>query len=146
MKKKLLVTLTGIIVIAFIGLVFAGNYFYGEGIKRGTEVELHQEVSAVNPVASAEDQALLETANNWFDVQELEEIEMTSFDDLNLVAQHIGNDTDAQKAVILAHGFRNTGEDMGKLTQFYFDRGFDILLPDARGHGKSDGNYIGYGW
>lgn len=35
---------------------------------------------------------------------------------------------------------------MGKLTKFYYDRGFDILLPDARGHGESEGDYIGYGW
>ncbi|MEI3599645.1 MULTISPECIES: hypothetical protein [unclassified Oceanobacillus] len=35
---------------------------------------------------------------------------------------------------------------MGKLTKFYYDRGFDILLPDARGHGESDGDYMGYGW
>jgi hypothetical protein len=146
MKKKLLIILGGILVVAFIGLIFAGNYFYGVGIQRGTEVELHREASAVNPIASEEDQALLENANSWFEEQETDVIEMTSYDDLNLVAQFIENKEENQQAVILAHGFRNTGEDMGKLTQFYYDRGFDILLPDARGHGESEGDYIGYGW
>lgn len=146
MKKKLLITLASILAVVFIGLIFAGNYFYGQGIKRGTEVELHKEDSTINSVASTEDQALLEEVNNWFDEQQLERIEMTSYDDLNLVAQFIDNDADQQKAVILAHGFRNTGDDMGKLTKFYYDRGFDILLPDARGHGESEGDYIGYGW
>ncbi|MBN6206100.1 alpha/beta hydrolase [Ralstonia pickettii] len=146
MKKKLRITLASILAVVFIGLIFAGNYFYGQGIKRGTEVELHKEDSTINSVASTEDQALLEEANNWFDEQQPERIEMTSYDDLNLVAQFIDNDADQQKAVILAHGFRNTGDDMGKLTKFYYDRGFDILLPDARGHGESEGDYIGYGW
>ncbi len=146
MKKKLLTTLASILAVVLIVFIFAGNYFYGQGIKRGTEVELHSEDSAINSVASAEDQALLEEANKWFDEQQPERIEMTAYDGLNLVAQFMDNDADDQKAVILAHGFRNTGDDMGKLTKFYYERGFDILLPDARGHGESEGDYIGYGW
>lgn len=146
MKKKLIITFMSLITFVIVGLIFAGNYFYGEGIKRGTEVELHREASDVNPVASEEDQALLEEMNVWFDEQQTKQIEMTSYDDLNLAAQFIENEADKNRAVILAHGFRNTGEDMGKLTRLYYDRGFDILLPDARGHGESEGDYIGYGW
>lgn len=146
MKKKLLITLASILAVVFIGFIFAGNYFYGQGIKRGTEVELHREDSTINSVASKEDEALLEEANSWFGDQQPKRIEMNSYDDLSLVAQFIENETDDQKAVILAHGFRNTSDDMGKLAKFYYDRGFDILLPDARGHGESEGDYIGYGW
>ena len=144
MKKKILITLGSLLAVIFIGLIFAGNYFYGEGIKRGTEVELHSEDS--DTVASPEDQALMEEMNMWFENQETELIQMTSYDDLNLVSQFIENDADDERAVILAHGFRNTGEDMGQLARLYYDRGFDILLPDARGHGESEGDYIGYGW
>ncbi len=132
--------------IVIIALGFAGNYFYGEGIKRGTEVELHREESDVNAEASKEDQMLLKEANEWFDEQDTKNIEITSYDDLDLVAQFIENDAAEQKAVILAHGFRSTGDDMGKLAKLYYEEGFDILLPDARGHGNSDGDYIGYGW
>src|SRR5690625_1658138 len=35
---------------------------------------------------------------------------------------------------------------MGKYAKIYYDLGFNILLPDARGHGESEGDYIGYGW
>lgn len=146
LKKKFLITLASILAVVFIGFIFAGNYFYGQGIKRGTEVELHREDSTINSVASKEDEALLEEANSWFGDQQPKRIEMNSYDDLSLVAQFIENEADDQKAVILAHGFRNTSDDMGKLAKFYYDRGFDILLPDARGHGESEGDYIGYGW
>ncbi|HLR52436.1 MAG TPA: alpha/beta hydrolase [Candidatus Avamphibacillus sp.] len=146
MKKKLLIILGSLIGILFIGLIIAGNYFYGQGIKRGTEVELHREASTVNASADTEDQTLLDEANEWFDKQETERIEMTSYDDLDLVAQFINHESDNDKAVILAHGFRNTSDDMGKLAKMYYDEGFDILLPDARGHGESEGDYIGYGW
>src|SRR5690625_284775 len=35
---------------------------------------------------------------------------------------------------------------MGKLAKLYYEEGFDVLLPDSRGHGDSEGDYIGYGW
>ncbi|MFD1362866.1 alpha/beta hydrolase [Lentibacillus salinarum] len=146
MKKKWLIGLGSLMAILLVGFIFAGNYFYGEGIKRGTDVQLHQETSAVNTKASDADQALVAEANKWFDERETEKIDMISYDDLNLVAQFIDHDSTNNKAVILAHGFRNTGDDMGKLAKLYYDEGFDILLPDARGHGESAGDYIGYGW
>lgn len=146
MRKRLLIILGSLIGILLIGLIVAGNYFYSQGIKRGTEVELHREASAVNSVATDEDQTTFDEANDWFESQETERIEITSYDDLNLVGQFIENDADTRKAVVLAHGFRNTSEDMGKFAKLYYEEGFDVLLPDARGHGDSDGDYIGYGW
>ncbi|MDV2581309.1 alpha/beta hydrolase [Alkalibacillus haloalkaliphilus] len=146
MKKRLLIILSSLFVVVIVGLAFVGNYFYDQGIKRGTEVELHREDEAVNVVATDESQMLIDEANDWYDEQETEIIEMTTYDDLNLVAQFIEGDSDEAKAVILAHGFRNTSDNMGKLAKFYYDKGFDILIPDARGHGESEGDYIGYGW
>jgi hypothetical protein len=35
---------------------------------------------------------------------------------------------------------------MPGIRKYYFDLGYDILKPDARGHGMSGGDYIGYGW
>src|SRR5699024_11956812 len=114
----------------FIGFSIARKYFYVHEIKRGTHVELHRVASTVNASADTEDQNLLDEANEWFDKQETERIEMTSYDDLDLVAQFINHESDNDKAVILAHGFRNTSDDMGKLAKMYYDEGFDILLPD----------------
>src|SRR5699024_3094984 len=145
MKKRILIILGSLIGILLIGLIFAGNYFYGQGIKRGTEVELHREASAVNSAATDDNQTLLDEANEWFDERETERLEITSYDDLNLVAQFIDNDANTNKAVILAHGFRNTSDDMGKLAKLYYEEGFDVLLPDSRGHGDSEVDYMGYG-
>lgn len=146
MKKRILIIASSIIGVLLIGLIFAGNYFYGEGIKRGTEVELHRESDAVEVSASVTDQEIFEEAQDWFDREERDLLEMVSYDNLELSAQYIENEDQKYKTVILAHGFRNTSEDMGKLAKFYYDEGFNVLLPDARGHGDSEGDYIGYGW
>ncbi|MDY0393368.1 alpha/beta hydrolase [Virgibacillus halophilus] len=118
--------------------------FITRGVKRGTDVKLHSESAAVNAQAGNKDTSLQQKSESWYDKQEKEVLEMTSYDDLELKAKFIKNDTD--KLVILVHGFRNTGDDMGKYAKLYHDMGFSVLLPDARGHGKSAGDYIGYGW
>ncbi len=134
-------------IVLIAGLIFAGNYFYDQGIKRGTEVKLHSEPEGVNDLASDEDRELLKEANDWYAEQDKNTITMKSYDNLKLKAQFIKNkENPNHRAVILVHGFRNTGDNMGKYAKFYYDRGFDILLPDARGHGQSEGDYIGYGW
>jgi len=144
MKKRVIIIASSLIGVLLIGLFVAANYFYGVGIKRGTEVELHREAEVVSAEASPEDQFLFEEANAWFDEQDADILDINSFDDLTLKAQYI--EQESEKKVILAHGFNQSGSDMGKLTKFYHEQGFDILLPDARGHGESEGAYIGYGW
>ncbi|QTD39916.1 alpha/beta hydrolase [Sporosarcina sp. Te-1] len=146
MKRKIGVAIGSLAAVLVVALIIAGNYFYNQGVKRGTEVELHSESETVNAVASDADHQLLQEAKEWFDSSERTVIEMKSFDGLLLHAQYIQQANHSDKAVILAHGFRNSGDNMGKMAKMYYDLGFDILLPDARGHGKSEGDYIGYGW
>ena len=48
--------------------------------------------------------------------------------------------------VICIHGYADTAEGMGLYARVYHDRyGMNVLLPDQRGHGLSDGNYVGMG-
>ncbi|MBY7142959.1 alpha/beta hydrolase [Virgibacillus sp. NKC19-3] len=144
MKKRILL-ISGIIVALLLVAVFlVTNYFYGEAVKRGNEVELHSE--EVETVASRQDQSIVEEAEEWFGEQDTQVVEQSSYDDLTLKAIYIDNEASTGKAVILAHGFRGVKEDMDELVKFYYDQGFDILMPDARGHGESEGDYIGYGW
>lgn len=48
--------------------------------------------------------------------------------------------------VILCHGYTGRAEDMADFARRFHDRGYQVLMPDARGHGKSEGDYIGMGW
>lgn len=146
MKKKLGIISGSIVGIIVIGLLVAGNYFYGEGIKRGTDIELHSESESVNAQANQTALSIIEEAEKWYKEQEPEILDITSFDKLVLKAGFIENELDTGKAVILAHGYRGNRDHMDDLVKFYYDQGFDVLMPDARGHGESEGDYIGYGW
>ena len=150
MKKWIGMSLGFIGVVVIIGLLIAGNYLYNESVKRGTEVELYRGDEEAAPAGASlttdTEDSVVSEAERWFDQQEMSILEQTSFDNLLLRAAFINNKNSNGKAVILAHGFRKQKEDMKDLAYFYYQQGFDILLPDTRGHGESEGNYIGYGW
>lgn len=147
MKKKTLLLIVSAIAVLLLGLVGVGNFFYDKAVKRGTDVELHSEEDTVNVEASEQDQALLQEAKDWFEVQQPTTLTMEAYDGLTLKAQFFGNtDNPEKKAVVIAHGFGSVSSDMGKYVKMYYDQGFDVLLPDGRGHGDSEGDYIGYGW
>lgn len=50
------------------------------------------------------------------------------------------------KWVIVIHGYSGTGEQMLSTAMRFYNEGFNVLLPDCRGHGKSEGKYISMGW
>lgn len=64
--------------------------------------------------------------------------------DLTLFANYLDHKSD--KTAILLHGFMSDGDSMAGFAKMFYDFGYNILLPDARAHGRSSGKYIGYGW
>lgn len=48
---------------------------------------------------------------------------------------------------VCVHGYHDTHESMGVYARHYFeDLGWNVVLPDLRGHGGSEGTYVGFGW
>ena len=47
---------------------------------------------------------------------------------------------------IVIHGYRGDASGMEEAVKLYHDHGFNVLAPDCRGHGRSEGKYIGMGW
>lgn len=48
--------------------------------------------------------------------------------------------------VILMHGYHDTHESMGAQARRYRETGWNVILPDQRGHGQSEGDYVGWGY
>lgn len=60
--------------------------------------------------------------------------------------QESGRTSGIRKAVICFHGY--TGEGLSNhiaISEYFLKHGYAILLPDARAHGESEGEYIGFG-
>ncbi len=70
-----------------------------------------------------------------------------SYDGLQLHANYIPAAEGCHRYAICVHGYADSSESMGVYASVYHDRyGMNVLLPDLRGHGGSEGNYVGYGW
>lgn len=131
-------------------LVIAGNYFYQVAIARSVEgPDLHgggSSTTAASVLGTEEQQARLAELMEWTEQQNFETVQIESYDGLTLKGQFLKNEQSNGKAVILAHGYKGSSEQMPGITQYYYQLGYDVLKPDARGHGQSDGEYVGYGW
>ncbi len=68
-----------------------------------------------------------------------------SFDELMLHASFIPAKEPSHNYCILVHGIWDNHEGNGIYARHYLEQGFNCLLPDNRGFGKSQGEYIGYG-
>ncbi len=75
-----------------------------------------------------------------------EDIFIDSIDELKLHASLVRPDGESHRYAILIHGVKSDGEYMAYYAKHYIDKGINVLLPDLRGFGKSEGDYTGYGY
>ncbi|WP_423363965.1 alpha/beta hydrolase [Mycoplasma sp. P36-A1] len=142
MKKKIIVFLSIFTVLLVIAGGFIGNYFYDLALNPNTDKSMV--LSADNNVI--EGQKLdYEASKKWYDLQNNSEVSVMSKDNLKLHAYQVKNHN-ANKWVIVFHGYMSQANAMFYTAADFNDFGYNVLLPDARGHGKSEGNYIGMGW
>lgn len=127
-----------ILVLAAAGLVFAGNYFYQYAFVPAPKDFLADE----EPVDSGK----VDPSQSWFTGETRSRWQITSDDGLRLSAIYLPAADPQQKTAILAHGYMGNAETMWQFAHMYHELGYDVLVPDARGHGESEGNYIGFGW
>lgn|GEM_PF-89997 len=87
------------------------------------------------------------SSGKWLESRFYETWSVTSNDGLKLIAYYIPAARETDKTAIIFHGYLGKGMDMDSFARFYSEKlGFNVLLPDARGHGASEGDYIGFGW
>lgn len=77
-----------------------------------------------------------------------EEVWTESFDGLKLHGLLIDRpwEKTEHRWVICVHGYVECGKDLEYQAEKFYEKGFRVLLPDNRGHGKSQGSYVGMGW
>lgn len=144
-KKKLLGISLGIItIIIVISLGFVGNYFYNLALNPDTPKDIvfgtPEEAEATSGQVLDEDKEWLLSKSNHSDEY------ITSSDNLKLHSYVVKNENPSNKWVVTVHGYTSEGLNMSSYAKKYYDMGYNVLIPDLRSHGLSEGNYIGMGW
>lgn len=87
----------------------------------------------------------IDEGRNWINSLPFKEEWTTSYDGTKLYGRFYEN-PGSKITILMMHGFRsNALHDFSCAFQFYYDKGFNLMVPDQRAHGKSEGKYITYG-
>ena len=138
--------------IACVGVLAAAGvvetaYFYRRTMKRN-KADVGRTIKMAGTDWSQYSDILAER-KNYMMSQPHEDVYQTSFDGLKLHATYfpaVKECGDKKRIVICFHGYTSRGlADFTGLTDYYFRNGYAMLHPDARAHGESEGEYIGFG-
>lgn len=151
MRKKLIIGSLTVIVLLVIAYFAVGNYFYNFALNVQEEKEFLEDnphLQSSNAIDVEREKAEKEK-DKTFKTQTLEEsYEITSNDELKLQLHANGflQSEETAKWAIVVHGYTSKANDMTRWVRNYYEEGFHVIAPDLRGHGQSEGNYIGMGW
>ena len=149
-KKTVWIIVCGLLILLLAAMILAGNYMVSFAIGRTTgttNVAPPSQVSEEGSRAIRENwQQLSAQTKAWGDTIQRESVSLQSQDGLRLSGEYALNAEPSHLWLIAVHGYRGDHSQMFTIASFYGLRGYHVLLPDLRGCGESEGDYIGMGW
>ena len=76
---------------------------------------------------------------------ELQEVSIAAADSISLKAWYVRPKVFNGNSVVLMHGITDNREGVGGYAALFLRHGYAVLLPDARAHGESGGQFATYG-
>ncbi|MDO5520166.1 MAG: alpha/beta hydrolase [bacterium] len=138
-------TICVVLVIFIIATLIAANYFYNLALNPKSNKDIVDEGNVTLEIEASKKDAF--NYKYWL-LKESGSIEfyVTSRDGLQLHNYEINALSKSHKYAIVVHGYTSSGKSMGRIAKYFSDRGYHVIVPDLRGHGQSEGDYIGMGW
>lgn len=149
--KIILLSVISFVIIVVGVLGFIGNYFYNISINPKTErpfFDNNPDLSLAVPAMQMGEQVEKdrEAAKQWVEQAPHSDVTLTSYDGLKLRGYEYRQEQASARWVIIAHGYMGYGKQMAVPSMKFHQQGYNVLLVDLRGHGESEGQYIGMGW
>ncbi|MFC4024593.1 alpha/beta hydrolase [Oceanobacillus longus] len=146
-KKKIWKKIAlGLIAVLLIIDIMLGFFFYDLAIERNVKDFL---TGNSDLEVSAETMEVLLDGDwrDWSAEQDFQQWEMESYDGLDLKGYYLEAEVPTNKTVVFAHGYLGRADDMSLFGEYYYEElGYNMFTADLRGHGQSEGDYIGFGW
>lgn len=150
-KRTKIIIIFAVVLVLVIGVFFfIGNSLYE--LSMNPNADRSKVFSAEHNVIDYEEQeekpgdAITKSAKQWYATMDVEDRTLQSRDDLNLHAYAIEQEEDQHLWAILCHGYGGNGTHNTTSAYCFYEQGYNLLMPEARGHGQSEGDYIGMGW
>ena len=135
--KKITISIFIVLLTLFIGVSsLVGVLFYNLALNANYSKDIIY--AEYNDENLNDAQKWLEEKSNYSDKY------IESYDKLKLHSYVVTQNSN--KWAIVVHGYGGSGKLMSDKSKYFYDMGYNVLIPDLRGHGKSEGDYIGMGW
>lgn len=82
----------------------------------------------------------------WLASVKREKISLKTDDESILIARKIVIDEESDRWVVILHGYNGSMQDVYDIAMHYAKEGYNILTPDLRASGESEGKFLGMGW
>jgi esterase/lipase len=115
--------------------LYIGNYLYDYTLNPYSKHNISEKIETNKTVEEASRQWLSDNGVN---------VSLENEEHMNLYGCYI--DQGSSTYVIMVHGYRGDGASIISPIKNFKKQGYNLLIPDLRGHGFSDGDYIGMGW
>lgn len=138
-KKRIFGIVVGILIVTLLaGIGGASAYLYNFAF------EPQKALNSKVPIKKAKKQ---NTDKKWLNnVKQKSWDEISAGQNLKLHAVYVPAKNETNKTIIVAHGYQENHKDMASYIRMFHDLGYNVLAPDDRGAGQSQGKYIGFGW
>ncbi|WP_099469622.1 alpha/beta hydrolase [Konateibacter massiliensis] len=152
MKKKLIIgSVSAAIALLASSYFFVGNYFYNLGINAHTKKDFldgNPDLESTDKTTADEKAAKKALDAEFIRNNPPASLSITSDDELHLKlhADLFANGEDNPNWAIVVHGYSGENDGMYHFVRMFYEKGYQVLAPDLRGHGESEGDYIGMGW
>lgn len=149
-KKILIGIITFTILIGTIGIGFGANYLYNLALNPYTSKDLifgsdDEDSSDMVSQNETSGRSTVDDRTWLLEHSGYEDLFMTSRDGLKL-HNYVLTQSDSNKWMIAVHGYTSEGILMAPYARKFYDMGYNVIIPDLRSHGQSEGDYIGMGW
>lgn len=134
MKIASMIIIVVLLFVVFIGF-YVGNYLYEYTLDRYSTHNIADKIFALEEVS--------QESRLWLD-ENSEDVEIISQDHLKLHGYLIEQKSSAY--VIMVHGYHSDSASLVSPIKKMKNQGYNVLAIDLRGHGQSEGDYIGMGW
>lgn len=133
------------ILLAFILLILvSGGYMFVVGCVRKSDLPWLVE-EEIKKTSYGRFYDYMVSADCWLREHKAQEVSIISDDGLRLCGLWIPAES-PKGTILLAHGYRSTKlADFSVAYDYYHRKGMNILVPDQRSHGKSQGKFITFG-
>lgn len=134
LKCKIIMGVTIFCSIVIIALFFIANFMVSFALDNDNTKGFMMD-SVSEPLTDVE---------TWF-FNSSEKYSLKSSDDLTLLGHYLPNEKKTNNYVLLVHGYKSGVRVMAPFARDYLEKGWNVLAPEHRAQGNSEGRYIGMG-